>query len=97
MHRFFGKKSFIQYSAQYGVLKDVDFFLRNFPEKLIDWVSIWLNLGKCRNFVCTVKFQENSHYGVIKKFGALPHTAFLCLSHNKHELTWMSLNVSSHN
>lgn len=68
-----------------------------YPEKLLEWVSIWLNSGKCRNFVCTVKFQGNSHYGVIKKFAAFPHTAFLHLSHNKHELTWISLNVSSHN
>ena len=68
-----------------------------YPEKLLEWVSIWLNSGKCRNFVCTVKFQGNSHYDVIKKFAALPHTAFLHLSHNKHELTWISLNVSSHN
>jgi 23S rRNA (cytidine2498-2'-O)-methyltransferase len=68
-----------------------------YPEKLLDWVSVWLNSGKCRNFVCTVKFQGNSHYGVIKKFAELPHTAFLHLSHNKHELTWISLNVSSNN
>jgi len=68
-----------------------------YPEKLLEWVSIWLNSGKCRHFVCTVKFQGNAHYGVIKKFAALPHTAFLHLSHNKHELTWISLNVSSHN
>jgi 23S rRNA (cytidine2498-2'-O)-methyltransferase len=68
-----------------------------YPEKLFDWVCVWLNSGKCRNFVCTVKFQGNSHYGVIKKFAELPHTAFLHLSHNKHELTWISLNVSSNN
>jgi 23S rRNA (cytidine2498-2'-O)-methyltransferase len=68
-----------------------------YPEKLLEWVTIWLNSGKCRHFVCTVKFQGNSHYGVIKNFAALPHTAFLHLSHNKHELTWISLNVSSHN
>ena len=67
-----------------------------YPEKLLDWVSTWLNSGKCRNFVCTLKFQGDSHYGVIKKFTALPHTAFLHLTHNKHELTWISLNVSSH-
>jgi len=68
-----------------------------YPEKLLEWVSIWMNSEKCRNFVCTVKFQGNSHYGVIQDFAALPHTAFLHLSHNKHELTWISLNVHSHN
>ena len=66
-------------------------------EKLLDWVYIGLNSGKCHNFVFTVEFQGNSHYGVIKKFAALPHTAFIHLSHNKYELTWISLNVSSNN
>lgn len=68
-----------------------------YPEKLLKWVTIWLNSEKCRHFVCTVKFQRNSYYGVINKFAALPHKAFLHLSHNKHELTWIYLNVSSHN
>jgi 23S rRNA (cytidine2498-2'-O)-methyltransferase len=68
-----------------------------YPEKLLEWVLLWLNSGHCRNFVCTVKFQGNSHYGVIKKFTALPHTAFLHLSHNKHELTWISLNENGAN
>jgi 23S rRNA (cytidine2498-2'-O)-methyltransferase len=33
-------------------------------EKLLDWVYIGLNSGKCHNFVFTVEFQGNSHYGV---------------------------------
>lgn len=61
-----------------------------YPEKLFEWVLLWLNSGKCRNFVCTLKFQGTSHYDVIKAFDALPHTAFLHLAHNKHELTWVS-------
>ena len=68
-----------------------------YPAKLLDWVSKWQNSGKCRNFVCTLKLQGNSCYGIIRKFAALPHTAFLHLSHNKHELTWISLNVPPHN
>ncbi len=66
-------------------------------EKFLDWVYIGLNSGKCHNFVFTVEFQGNCHYGVIEKFADLPHTAFIHLSHNKYELTWISLNVSSNN
>lgn len=62
-----------------------------FPEKLAEWLRLWLNSGKCRNFVCTVKFQGRSHYPVIGELDALPHTAFGHHFHNKHELTWVAL------
>jgi 23S rRNA (cytidine2498-2'-O)-methyltransferase len=62
-----------------------------YPEKLYQWLSLWLNSGKRCNFVITLKFQGNSSYGAINTFAALPHKALLHLSHNKHELTWISL------
>lgn len=64
-----------------------------YPEKLFEWVSVWLNSGKCRNFVCTLKFRDTSDCDIVGRFAALPHAAFLHLSHNKHELTWISLDV----
>jgi len=63
-----------------------------YPEKLLRWVSLWLASGKCRNFVCTVKFQGDSHYDVIKAFAAIPRAVLRHLFHNKHELTWMCLD-----
>jgi len=62
-----------------------------YPEKLFEWACLWLDSGKCRNFVCTVKFQGDRHYGIIKAFAALPRTTLLHLFHNKHELTWICL------
>lgn len=62
-----------------------------YPEKLLEWVFLWLNSGKCRNLVCTLKFQGIVHYEAIKAFAALPHAALLHLAYNKHELTWVSL------
>jgi 23S rRNA (cytidine2498-2'-O)-methyltransferase len=62
-----------------------------YPEKLVEWLCLWLDSGKCRNFVCTVKFQGRSHYSVIRDLDALPHTAFGHHFHNKHELTWVAL------
>ena len=62
-----------------------------YPEKLYQWLGLWLNPGKCCSFVCTLKFQGNCSYEAINAFAALPHTALLHLSHNKHELTWIRL------
>jgi 23S rRNA (cytidine2498-2'-O)-methyltransferase len=77
--------------GQDGPFKWIFWDVACYPEKLYQWLSLWLNSGKCCNFVCTLKFQGNSNYGAIDTFAALPHTALLHLSHNKHELTWISL------
>jgi len=60
-----------------------------YPEKLRDFVHLWLDSGKCKNFVCTLKFQGDSHYGVIKDMRKIPGSTVLHLHHNKHEVTWM--------
>lgn len=60
-----------------------------YPERLLKHVRLWLDSGKCRNFVCTLKFQGDEHYGVIKDFAAIPGSRVVHLAHNKHELTWM--------
>ena len=36
----------------------------------------------------TVKFQGDSHYGVIGRFLAIPGSSLVHLACNKHELTW---------
>jgi 23S rRNA (cytidine2498-2'-O)-methyltransferase len=60
-----------------------------YPERLWRWVSAWLESGACRNFVCTVKFQGSSRYGVIREFSSVPGSSLVHLWSNKHELTWM--------
>jgi 23S rRNA (cytidine2498-2'-O)-methyltransferase len=60
-----------------------------YPERLLEWVRRWLASGKCRNFICTLKFQGRDHYGVIPEFAAIPGSRVLHLSSNKHELTWI--------
>lgn len=60
-----------------------------YPERLLAWLRTWLAAGACRRAVCTVKFQGDGHYGVIRDFAALPHSFFGHLFHNKHELTWI--------
>lgn len=60
-----------------------------YPEKLYEWVMSWMATGKSINFVCTLKFQGQDHYGVIPQFATIPHSRVIHLHHNKHELTWI--------
>ena len=60
-----------------------------YPDKLYDYVRLWLDSGRCRKFVCTLKFQGAEQYAAIARFAALPGGRLLHLFHNRHELTWM--------
>ncbi len=60
-----------------------------YPEKLFDWVSSWVDSRKCKNFICTIKFQGTPDYGYAKKFLEIERSQLAHLYHNKHELTWM--------
>jgi 23S rRNA (cytidine2498-2'-O)-methyltransferase len=60
-----------------------------YPERLWTWVARWLESGKARNFVCTLKFQGGAHYRVIRDFESVPGSRVIHLYHNKHELTWI--------
>lgn len=61
-----------------------------YPPALYDWVSLWLESGLARNFVCTIKMQgANWDRAATERFAAVPGSRVVRLWHNKHELTWM--------
>ena len=60
-----------------------------YPEKLLEWVSLWLSSGLCKNFICTLKFQGDNSYDITKKFAEIPGSRVVHLGVNKHELTWI--------
>jgi 23S rRNA (cytidine2498-2'-O)-methyltransferase len=60
-----------------------------YPDKLYDYVRLWLDSGLCQKFVCTLKFQGAEHYSAIARFAALPGSRLVHLFHNRHELTWL--------
>ncbi|GAB7022023.1 SAM-dependent methyltransferase [Salidesulfovibrio brasiliensis] len=60
-----------------------------YPERLYNLVTRWLELGRCRNFVCTVKLQGEEYAKDLEPFMAIPGSRLMHLSHNKHELTWV--------
>lgn len=62
-----------------------------YPDKLLEVITRWLELGSCRNFVCTLKFQAETDHTTATRFAAIPGSRLLHLSCNKHELTWIKL------
>ncbi len=62
-----------------------------YPEKLYDWVRMWVESGACDNFICTLKFQGDGDYRMAQKFADISHSRVIHLFHNKHELTWVRL------
>ena len=62
-----------------------------YPARLLGLVERWLATGKARRFICSVKFQGETDFGVIDAFKAIPGSRLMHLSANKHELTWVKL------
>lgn len=63
-----------------------------YPQRQLEHVKLWVDSGLCKNFVCTVKFQGDEHYGVIPEFQKIPGSHLFHSYHNKHELTWVKLS-----
>lgn len=61
-----------------------------YPPALYDWVSLWLDSGLARNFICTIKMQgKDWDKATTERFAAIPGSRVVHLWHNKHELTWI--------
>ena len=60
-----------------------------FPEKLFDWISLWFESKKCKNFICTIKFRGTPNYSFARKFLELEGSQVVHLYNNKHELTFI--------
>lgn len=60
-----------------------------YPERLYEWIGMWLSSGLCRNMICTVKMQGGIDWQLIEKFATLPDSRLVHLNYNKHELTWL--------
>jgi 23S rRNA (cytidine2498-2'-O)-methyltransferase len=65
-----------------------------YPEKLLEWVQLWIVSGMCKNFICTLKFQGENSYGIVNEFAKIPGSRILHLGNNKHELTWILTELS---
>ncbi|HYD19067.1 MAG TPA: SAM-dependent methyltransferase [Patescibacteria group bacterium] len=62
-----------------------------YPERLFRLVSEWREKGYARNFVTTIKLQGDTDFSVIQPFLDIEGSYAIHLYHNKHEITWFSL------
>lgn len=59
-----------------------------YPERLLTLVKKFLDSGKVKNFVCTIKYQAETDWENTLKFLEIPGSRIVHLHHNKHEVTW---------
>jgi 23S rRNA (cytidine2498-2'-O)-methyltransferase len=62
-----------------------------YPARLLSLVRRWLEHGRVRNFLCTIKFQGSTDHETARAFAAIPDARLMHLSANKYELTWLLL------
>ena len=60
-----------------------------YPERLLEWINVWLESGNVHNMICTIKMQGEIDWNLIAKFAAIPSSRVVHLNYNKHELTWI--------
>ncbi len=65
-----------------------------YPDRLYELVTRWLESGKVRNLICTVKFQGTTDFEAVARFKALPDARLFHLDQNKHELTCAVLDAT---
>ena len=63
-----------------------------YPEKLLEYVQVWIDSKLCPNIICTIKFQGEIDLEIARKFQAIPKSQVMHLYHNKHELTFTYFN-----
>ena len=60
-----------------------------YPERLLQWINMWLDFNPKLNMICTIKMQGEIDWPLIKKFAEIPNSKVVHLNYNKHELTWI--------
>ncbi|MCR5126130.1 MAG: SAM-dependent methyltransferase [Treponema sp.] len=60
-----------------------------YPERLLEWIKMWLDSGKVKNIICTIKMQGEINWELISEFESIPNSRIVHLNYNKHELTIM--------
>lgn len=60
-----------------------------YPERLLEWIKMWLDSGLVDNMVCTIKMQGEIDWPLVAQFAAIPNSRVVHLNYNKHELTFI--------
>jgi 23S rRNA (cytidine2498-2'-O)-methyltransferase len=59
-----------------------------YPEKLYEFLQIWLESPILTHMILTIKFQGTENYGILEKFRQVPGSSIRHLRSNKHEVTF---------
>ena len=60
-----------------------------YPERLLQWIKMWLESGRTKNMICTIKMQGEIDWNIVAEFAKIPNSKIVHLNYNKHELTWI--------
>lgn len=60
-----------------------------YPERLFEWINMWLKYNPNLNMICTIKMQGSINWPLIQQFADIPGSKIVHLNYNKHELTWI--------
>ncbi len=60
-----------------------------YPERLYEWIQVWLSSGRVQKMICTIKMQGAIDWNLVQQFASIPNSRVLHLNYNKHELTWL--------
>lgn len=59
-----------------------------YPERLYDLTLKWIESGKAKQMIFTIKLQGETNLQIIEKFQAIPNSRVINLQQNKHEATF---------
>ena len=59
-----------------------------YPERLYKWLLPWIESGKVKQFIVTIKLQGKTDFKAIAPFQKIPGGRVMHLYHNKHEVTF---------
>ncbi|WP_422921298.1 SAM-dependent methyltransferase [Rhizosaccharibacter radicis] len=60
-----------------------------YPDRLLDMARTWIDSGRVRRLICTVKFQRPTAHEVSERFASIPGGTLRHGSHNGHELMFV--------
>lgn len=59
-----------------------------YPERLLQWIKLWISSGATKHILCSVKFRGEEGYGVLAELKKIPNSWIRHLFVNKHEVTF---------
>ncbi|WP_367608236.1 SAM-dependent methyltransferase [Legionella sp. W05-934-2] len=63
-----------------------------YPERAYDLIQRWIQSGKAKRMIVTIKLQGKTNLSVIQSFQKIPNSRLTHLFHNKHEVTFFYPN-----